>query len=82
MNQIAEQQAMQKYPSLGTSEGSEEMGGHEWFWRETVAEAPLSGGGVSINNVRRINIEVRAERSDKNPLASLMAFIGQPVIAK
>jgi len=82
MNRAAELQAMQLYPSVGTQDGSEEMGGHEWFWRETVAEAPLAANGVSIDNVRRVDIEVRADRNDKNPLTSLMTFIGKPVVSK
>jgi hypothetical protein len=55
------------------------MGGNEWFWKETVAEAPLAANGFSIENVRRIDIEVRANRDDKKPITSVMTFIGQPV---
>lgn len=79
MNRVAEHQAMQEYPNVGTNEGSEEMGGTEWFWKETVAEAPLAANGFSIENVRRIDIEVRANRDDKKPVTSVMTFIGQPV---
>lgn len=79
MNRVAEHQARQEYPSVGTQQGSEEMGGNEWFWKETVAEAPLAANGISIDNVRRIDIEVRANRDDKKPITTVMTFIGKPV---
>ena len=80
MNRVAEHQARQEYPPIGTRDGSEEMGGHEWHWRETVAEAPLAANGINIENVRRIDIEVRANRNDKRPLTTVMTFIGKPLI--
>ncbi len=79
MNVVAEYQARQQYPSLDGDEGSEEMGGKEWFWKTKVADAPLAAEGFSIENVRRVDIEVRANRNDPRPVVSIMTFIGKPV---
>ncbi len=79
MNRVAEHQVMQQFPNVGSEEGSEEMGGNEWFWKETVVEAPLAANDFSINNVRRISIEVRGTKDDAKPLVTIMTFIGQPI---
>lgn len=82
MNVIALLQARQEFPPVGTQNGSEEMGGHEWFWRYTVAEAPMSvpvdGQEIQISNVRRVDIEVRADKDDTRPVETMMTFISRP----
>jgi len=73
MNRIAELRSNAKWPSVGSSDGSEVMGEHEWHWKEKVS--PLS---AEFKNLRRIEIEVRTERNDKQALISLMTVIGKP----
>ena len=79
MNHVAELQTSQKYPDIGTRDGSEEMGGNEWFWHETVVDAPLAAEGISIQNVRRVDVEVRRSRDSKQSLVNVMTFIGKPI---
>ena len=73
MNRIAELRSNGKWPSVGSSDGSEEMGNHEWFWKEKIS--PLN---EEFKNLRRVEIEVRLDRKDKKPLVSLMTVIGRP----
>ena len=73
MNRIAEVRSNGKWPSLGSSNGSEVLGNHEWYWKETVS--PLS---EEFKSLRRVELEVRADRKDKKPLISLMVVIGKP----
>jgi len=73
MNRIAELRANGKWPSVGSSDGSEVMGNHEWYWKEKIS--PLND---SFKNLRRVEIEVRLDRNDKKPLVSLMTVIGRP----
>ena len=73
MNRVAELRSNGKWPSTGTSDGSEVMGNHEWFWKEKVS--PLN---EQFKELRRIEIEVRSKRDDKKSLASLSFVIGKP----
>jgi len=73
MNRIAELRSNGKWPAIGKSDGSEVMGNHEWYWKESVT--PLN---EEFKNLRRVEIEVRAERDDKKSLISLMTVIGRP----
>ncbi|MDH3325467.1 MAG: type II secretion system minor pseudopilin GspI [Gammaproteobacteria bacterium] len=73
MNRIAELRSNGKWPSVGSSDGSEMMGNHEWFWKESVS--PLN---EQFKSLRRVEIEVRSKRNDKKALVSLMTVIGEP----
>ncbi len=73
MNRIAELRSNGKWPSVGSSDGSEVMGNHEWYWKEKVS--PLS---EQLKNLRRVEIEVRVERNDKKSIVSMMTVIGKP----
>ncbi|NQD35667.1 type II secretion system minor pseudopilin GspI [Permianibacter sp. IMCC34836] len=68
MNQLAETRLMTTWPAVGISDGSEEMSGHEWFWTRKVEE-------TSDPKLRRVDIEVRAEREDESPLTQLAGFV-------
>lgn len=68
MNQLAETRLMTTWPSVGMSDGSEEMSGHEWFWTRKVEE-------TSDPKLRRVDIEVRAEREEESPLIRLAGFV-------
>jgi general secretion pathway protein I len=71
MNRIAEIQSMNEYPATGTKRGSEEMAGHEWHWQTTVVDS-------GVENVRRIEVEVRSNKDDKSSLSFLIGLIGKP----
>jgi len=77
MNQVAELQAKQEFPSIGTSKGSEVMASHEWFWQRTVNKTP---GEEAISSFsRQVVIEVRRDKNDKKPIVSVLAIIGKPL---
>lgn len=71
MNQVAEIQSMNKYPATGTKRGTEEMAGHEWHWQTSVVDS-------GVENVRRVEVEVRLNKNDKSSLAFLVALVGKP----
>lgn len=73
MNRMAELRSNGKWPSVGTNDGSEVMGGHEWFWKESIS--PLS---EEFKSLRRVELEVRGDRDDKKPLATMTIVIGKP----
>ncbi|MCF6298981.1 MAG: type II secretion system minor pseudopilin GspI [Thiomicrorhabdus sp.] len=77
MNQVAELQASQNFPSLGIETGSEVMANHEWYWRREVNETP--GREEISNRSRQIVIEVRRDRNDKKPLVSIMTFVAKSI---
>ena len=77
MNQVAELQANQEFPSIGIEKGSEVMANHEWYWQRNVNKTP--GREEVSSNSRQIVIEVRREKSDEKPLVSVMTFIGRPI---
>ena len=71
MNKITERQVMQLWPSTGTESGGEEMAGHEWLWTVTTLDS-------GIPDVRRIEVEVRAERDSEQALIKLVALLRKP----
>ncbi len=72
MNVVAEQQLAEKWPSKGKKQGTETMGGHEWFWRYEITE-------TFDEDVRRLDVKVRAnDDSDSSPLANMAAFLPKP----
>lgn len=71
MNQIAQLQLTQQWPSTGKKSGTEEMGLHEWHWQSIVSDTPDS-------RVRRIQINVFRNRDDESPVTRLSSFLSQP----
>jgi general secretion pathway protein I len=69
-NRLAEHQIRHDWPSQDTTEGTTEMAGREWRWREQVSGTPEPA-------LRRIEIEVRAANGDQ-ALAHLVGFLSQP----
>ena len=58
------------FPELTASEGTLELGGSEWRWREQASSTPVA-------DIRRIDIEVRAPgRTDIR--ARLALFVQKP----
>lgn len=56
------------WPAVGISDGREEMAGHEWHWTRKVE-------GTADPKLRRVEIEVRAEREDEDPLVRIAGFV-------
>ena len=69
-NQLATHQIQHDWPELRTSEGTTEMVGREWRWREQVT---ATNGEPDL---RQIEIEVRAA-SGPQPLARLLGFLSK-----
>lgn len=71
MNQIAQLQLTQQWPSAGKKNGEEEMGWRKWYWQSIVFETP-------DERVRRVEINVFRERDDESPVTQLTSFLAQP----
>jgi general secretion pathway protein I len=71
MNRVTEQLAAEQWPSVGISNGVAEMADREWFWSMTISSTPDS-------DIRRIDVEVRADRDRDNPNASVIAYLPRP----
>lgn len=69
-NRLALHQARQDWPAPDTTEGTSEMAGREWHWRETVATTPDPA-------LERVEIEVRAA-AQQETLARLVGFLPRP----
>lgn len=70
-NALAEWQAVPGWPDVGTTNTEVEMVQQRWFVRtrtQRVADADL----------RRLDIEVRAERDTESYLYSVTGFVGNP----
>lgn len=72
MNKVAEIQVLRKFPDTGIERGTEEMANHDWQWQVKVVDS-------GVEKVRRLEVEVRRDREQKEPLAFLVAIIGEPL---
>lgn len=71
MNRIAEMRAMRQFPRVGRHDGSEILGGHEWFY---VMNVELT----QVKKVKRVDVTVRAdERNDSPTLETLSTFYAE-----
>ncbi len=71
-NKATEYSLKGKFPAIGRKEGDITMASQEWRWRVKVSK-------TEDKRLRRLDIDVILEEGDfKAPLASLVAFIGQP----
>lgn len=66
-NRLVQHQLQRDFPATDTTEGTTEMGGREWRWREQVSATPEAA-------LRRIEIEVRTAGSPAL-LARLVGFL-------
>jgi general secretion pathway protein I len=68
MNQMAELQLAQTFPSLGKKSGEEEMANRTWYWSREVKTTP-------DKDIRRVEISVRLENDkDAAALTSVTGF--------
>ncbi|MGB7543011.1 MAG: type II secretion system minor pseudopilin GspI [Burkholderiales bacterium] len=69
-NRLALHQIRHDWPAQDTSDGTADLAGRAWRWREQVSATPDA-------SVRRIEIEVRAD-AGSDVLARLVGFLAQP----
>ena len=69
MNQVAVNRLLKNWPNVGRSEGVALQGGVEWSWRAIVSP-------TADQDLRRLDVEVRAHKDDASPLAIATAFLG------
>jgi general secretion pathway protein I len=53
MNRLSETRLEPEFPADGIREGTEEMGGARWIWRQEISRTPIEG-------VRQITVSVRS----------------------
>mmetsp|Transcript_6281 Transcript_6281/g.3524 ORF Transcript_6281/g.3524 Transcript_6281/m.3524 type:complete len:130 (+) Transcript_6281:1100-1489(+) len=71
VNRLVEVQLEKEWPPIGTTTGSQEMAGYEWYWLMKVEETP-------DKDVRRVNISVRTSLPDMDePIASIVGYSGR-----
>lgn len=69
-NRLAMHYTVRDWPTPDVSEGTADMAGREWRWREQVAATPDA-------DVRRVEIEVRAA-AGREAAARLVGFLARP----
>ncbi|HLA75555.1 MAG TPA: type II secretion system minor pseudopilin GspI [Gammaproteobacteria bacterium] len=75
MNKIAEAQVRHDWPAVGSSEGTALMAVREWHWKIIIA-------ATADPNVRRMDVEVRANARDTQALTKLISYLGKPCDSK
>jgi len=71
MNQVTEWRTSGDWPAPGVSQGDALMAEHEWHWSMTVSTTEDA-------DVRRMDVEARADQNAQRPDASIIAYIGRP----
>ncbi len=71
MNHITEVQVRNEWPAVGKKEGSSPMGARDWHWTRVVANTPDA-------DMRRLELEVRYDEEDAEPLITRAAFLPRP----
>ncbi|MBK8164100.1 MAG: type II secretion system minor pseudopilin GspI [Gammaproteobacteria bacterium] len=72
MNRITEQQLSTSWPAVGVTTGTSDMAGREWFWSLKVSSTEDDG-------VRRLDVEVRAEKGEERPSSTAIAYLERPI---
>lgn len=71
MNKVAEMQVSGDWPAPGTKHGESLMAAQEWSWQVAVS-------ATDDPDVRRLDVDVYADREHKDELASMVAYLGRP----
>ncbi|MCC6301955.1 MAG: type II secretion system minor pseudopilin GspI [Gammaproteobacteria bacterium] len=71
MNRITEQQLSNEWPAVGITTGSAELADREWFWTLKVS-------GTEDADVRRLDLEVRADKGAERPDSTAIAYLEHP----
>ena len=69
-NVLAQYQLEGRLPSTGTQEGDESMAGQTWYWQALVQNTAQA-------RIRRVEVSVRRDKKDDDPILTLVGFIGQ-----
>ena len=72
MNKVTELRVADDWPSPGESHGDDLMAEQEWHWSVKVST-------TEDEDVRRMDVEVRADEDDQNAAATLIAYVGRPM---
>lgn len=70
-NQLNEIEATSAWPSAGVENGEEDMGGVSWYWQITTSN-------TESKDLRRLQVEVKQDKSDEDPIYTLTAFTHKP----
>lgn len=73
-NVITDALVLETWPDIGTTDGSEEMGGAEWYWRAEVSATGTPGGEDIL---RRIDVYVGLDQAREEHVAVLTAYRGK-----
>lgn len=69
-NRLAELRLENGWPETGTRSGTTRMGGWEWHWRLSVSDTQDA-------EIRRMEVEVRADPDHPDPMVTLAGFSGR-----
>ncbi|MBF0625656.1 MAG: type II secretion system minor pseudopilin GspI [Magnetococcales bacterium] len=69
-NQVAQLRMIGAWPEVGESQGSEDLAGQEWFWRQTV-------NSTGVPTIRKVTVAVSRGQSEVT-LSTLEAYLGIP----
>lgn len=68
MNRIVELQTPRQGGSTLRKNGSEQQMGREWYWRVKLTD-------TQVRDIQRLDVEVRLEPTDENPVVSRTAYV-------
>ncbi len=68
MNKVVELRTAEDWPSPGETHGDALMAEQEWHWSVKVST-------TEDEDVRRMDVEVRADEDDENAAATLIAYV-------
>jgi len=71
MNKVAELQVAKGWPAPGTQSGESLMASREWSWQVNVST-------TADADVLRLDVDVFANKEQKQPLSALVAYVGRP----
>jgi len=71
MNKVAELQLSNQWAAPGVQRGDSEMAGRDWYWLINVSN-------TDDKDIRRLDVEVSDQRDAKQPLVTLLAYLGRP----
>lgn len=71
-NVITEARIKERLPATGRRDGQQRFAGREWYWRLDVA-------GTLDPRIRRLDVQVFADREYRDPVAQLTGFAGDSV---
>lgn len=74
MNKVAELQVAKDWPAPGAQHGESLMATQEWLWQVNVST-------TEDPDVLRLDVDVLANKEQKQALATMVAYVGRPPAA-